>query len=146
MSTAEKYAIDENREKELIDRFLDDNVLFLGPDPEIMENHDISPRTERENTAMKNESDPAVLARGIIRFAIDFLEDPVFDSVTLNDWKRLDEAMTDIPHPTNIPKSHRGSLHLRYLYAKDNKWKKLRRASTTTVMAWARRPAGALWP
>ena len=62
MSTAEKYAIDENREKELIDRFLDDNVLFLGPDPEIMENHDISPRTEREDTAMKNESDPAVLA------------------------------------------------------------------------------------
>jgi N-methylhydantoinase B/oxoprolinase/acetone carboxylase alpha subunit len=62
MSTAEKYTIDENREKELIDRFLDDNVLFLGPDPEIMENHDISPRTERENTAMKNESDPAVLA------------------------------------------------------------------------------------
>ena len=27
-----------------------------------MENHDISPRTEREDTAMKNESDPAVLA------------------------------------------------------------------------------------
>jgi len=62
MSTAEKYTIDKDREKELIDRFLDDNVLFLGPDPEIMENHDISPRTERENTAMKNESDPAVLA------------------------------------------------------------------------------------
>jgi len=33
-------------------------VLFLGPDPEIMENHDISPRTERENAAMKNEGDP----------------------------------------------------------------------------------------
>src|SRR5260370_28358025 len=62
MSTAEKYVIDEKREKELIDRFLDDNVLFLGPDPEIMENHDISTRTERESTAMKNESDPGVLA------------------------------------------------------------------------------------
>src|SRR5258707_6906150 len=62
MSSAEKLVIDENREQELISRFLDDNVLFLGPDPEIMENHDISARTEREYTAMKNESDPAVLA------------------------------------------------------------------------------------
>jgi hypothetical protein len=51
----------------------------------------------------------------------------------LSDWKRLDEAMTDIPHPTNIPKSHRGSLHLRYLYALDHEWKDLRRASSTTV-------------
>jgi len=72
-------------------------------------------------------------AAGIIRFAIAFFGDPIFDHITLEDWKRLDEAMTDIPHPTNIPKTHRGSLHLRYLHAKEHGWEKLRRASITTV-------------
>ncbi len=52
----------QTREQELIGQFLADNVLFLGPDPEIMENHDISPRTEREAEAMEKASDPAVLA------------------------------------------------------------------------------------
>lgn len=53
---------DQKREQDLINQFLADNVLFLGPDPEIMENHDIAPRTEMEDRAMKKESDPAVLA------------------------------------------------------------------------------------
>lgn len=52
----------QGREQELINQFLADNVLFLGPDPEIMENHDIAPRTEAEDKAMQKESDPAVLA------------------------------------------------------------------------------------
>jgi len=51
----------QTREQELIGQFLADNVLFLGPDPEIMENHDIAPRTEREAQAMEKENDPAVL-------------------------------------------------------------------------------------
>jgi len=53
---------DRNREQELISQFLADNVLFLGPDPEIMENHDIAPRTEVEDRAMTRENNPAVLA------------------------------------------------------------------------------------
>ncbi|WP_051748894.1 hydantoinase B/oxoprolinase family protein [Nevskia soli] len=53
---------DQKREQDLINQFLADNVLFLGPDPEIMENHDIAPRTDAEDKAMKKESDPAVLA------------------------------------------------------------------------------------
>ena len=52
---------EEEREKALIDEFLADNVLFLGPDPEIMENHDIAPRTPAEDEAMKKENDPSVL-------------------------------------------------------------------------------------
>lgn len=72
-------------------------------------------------------------AEAIIRFAIDFLGDPVFDNITLKDWDRLDEAMTDIPHPTNVPDTDRGSLHLRYLYAQKHGWKDLVRASVTTV-------------
>jgi acetone carboxylase alpha subunit len=51
-----------NREQELISKFLADNVLFLGPDREIMENHDIAPRTDREDAAMARENDPTILA------------------------------------------------------------------------------------
>jgi acetone carboxylase alpha subunit len=29
----------------LIKKFLNDTTLFLGPDPEIMQNHDLMPRT-----------------------------------------------------------------------------------------------------
>ena len=50
------------REKALIDQFLADNVLFLGPDPEIMGEHDISPRSAMETAAMHKEIDPAVQA------------------------------------------------------------------------------------
>jgi N-methylhydantoinase B/oxoprolinase/acetone carboxylase alpha subunit len=50
------------REQALIDQFLADNVLFLGPDPEIMHEHDIAPITEMERAAMARENDPAVLA------------------------------------------------------------------------------------
>jgi N-methylhydantoinase B/oxoprolinase/acetone carboxylase alpha subunit len=62
MNTAEKQVSEHTREQELISRFLEDNVVFLGPDPEIMENHDISPRTDFEDVAMKKEADPAILA------------------------------------------------------------------------------------
>jgi acetone carboxylase alpha subunit len=51
-----------DREQMLIDQFLDDNVLFLGPDPAIMSEHDISPRTAMEEAAMKKAVDPAVQA------------------------------------------------------------------------------------
>jgi N-methylhydantoinase B/oxoprolinase/acetone carboxylase alpha subunit len=57
----EKGASQVAREKLLVDQFLADNVLFLGPDPEIMHEHDIAPVTEMERAAMEKESDPAVL-------------------------------------------------------------------------------------
>jgi integrase len=72
-------------------------------------------------------------AAGIVQFAVDFLGDPIFDAITKNDWDNLDEAMADIPHPKGIPENHRGSLFARYSYAKKHDWKKLRRATITTV-------------
>ena len=68
----------------------------------------------------------------IVQFAIDFLGDPVFDSITLQDWKQLDEVMTDIPKPKNIPDTER-SLFARYQYARRHGWKDLTRASVTTI-------------
>lgn len=50
------------QEKKILDQFLADNVLFLSPDPEIMEEHDISPRTPMEEEALKKEIDPAIQA------------------------------------------------------------------------------------
>lgn len=50
------------QEKAILDQFLADNVLFLSPDPEIMEEHDISPRTAMEEEALKKEIDPAIQA------------------------------------------------------------------------------------
>ncbi len=61
MGKVEKPAL-VDREQLLIDRFLADNVLFLGPDPEIMEEHDISPRSAMEEAALKKNIDPAVQA------------------------------------------------------------------------------------
>jgi hypothetical protein len=49
------------REQMLIEQFLADNVLFLGPDPEIMEDHDIAPATALEREAVAKQTDPAVL-------------------------------------------------------------------------------------
>jgi len=46
-----------DQEKSLIEKFLEDNVLFLGPDPEIMSNHRLSPETEREKLAIAGFSD-----------------------------------------------------------------------------------------
>ncbi len=47
-----------DQEKSLIEKFLEENVLFLGPDPEIMENHQCAPITARERAAMAAFANP----------------------------------------------------------------------------------------
>lgn len=47
----------------LIKRFMEDNTLFLGPDPEIMQNHDLMPRTELEEAAIGKVADSHTIAR-----------------------------------------------------------------------------------
>ena len=47
----------------LIKKFLNDTTLFLGPDPEIMQNHDLMPRSAEEDAAMKNISDAHTVAK-----------------------------------------------------------------------------------
>lgn len=53
-----KYVKD--REKEIVDKFLEDTQLFLGPDPNIMYDHDISPITEREKEAIEKVPDSII--------------------------------------------------------------------------------------
>ena len=62
-----------DEEQALIDRFLDDNKLFLGPDPEIMRNHSIQPRTPYEDRLLSAEQDVHQLnhVRGLVSAALD---------------------------------------------------------------------------
>ncbi len=45
-------------ERELLDRFLESHRLFLGPDPEIMREHRIAPRSAAEEAALASRPDP----------------------------------------------------------------------------------------
>jgi len=45
------------QDQELVQKFLKDTTLFLGPDPEIMRDHRIMPRTETEERVMKEYTD-----------------------------------------------------------------------------------------
>jgi acetone carboxylase alpha subunit len=48
------------QEKLIIDRFLEDTKLFLGPDPEIMNDHGLSPITDREKEAIESVPDSTI--------------------------------------------------------------------------------------
>lgn len=56
----------------LLDKFLADNKLFLGPDPEIMRNHSVMPRSAMEEVALSKGLDPHQVhhVRGLINAAL----------------------------------------------------------------------------
>jgi N-methylhydantoinase B/oxoprolinase/acetone carboxylase alpha subunit len=47
-----------DEEKSVIEKFLEDNVLFLGPDPEIMRDHSVTPTSAREAAALESFDNP----------------------------------------------------------------------------------------
>lgn len=59
-------------EDALREKFLADNRLFLGPDPEIMRNHGLSPRSPAEEVALARGLDPHQVhhVRGLINAAL----------------------------------------------------------------------------
>jgi acetone carboxylase alpha subunit len=59
-------------EQSLLDKFLTDHRLFLGPDPEIMRDHRITPRSATEQAVMKQGLDPHLVhqVRGLINSAL----------------------------------------------------------------------------
>lgn len=44
----------QEEQQSMVEKFLAENVLFLGPDPEISQNHRIAPEKEREKVALEN--------------------------------------------------------------------------------------------
>ncbi|HZM57549.1 MAG TPA: hydantoinase B/oxoprolinase family protein [Acidimicrobiales bacterium] len=47
-----------DQEKQWVDKFMDETTLFLGPDPDIMRNHQIAPRTAYEEECIVKSTDP----------------------------------------------------------------------------------------
>ena len=68
-----------DQEKSLVEKFLEENILFLGPDPEIMENHRISPATPAEEAALEKHSDPDEI--NLIRHKLQTACNESFDMV-----------------------------------------------------------------
>src|SRR3546814_10507367 len=61
-----------SEEQVLLDKFLANNQLWLGPDPEIMRNHSTLPRTPAEDEILKKGLDPHEVhhVRGLINAAL----------------------------------------------------------------------------
>ena len=59
-------------EQNLLDQFIQDNQLFLGPDPQIMENHSFLPRTPKEQMILEDDIDPHLIhkVRGRVNAAL----------------------------------------------------------------------------
>jgi acetone carboxylase, alpha subunit len=59
-------------DRALREKFLADNTLFLGPDPDIMRNHSILPRSAAEDAALASGLDPHEVhhVRGLINAAL----------------------------------------------------------------------------
>lgn len=59
-------------EQVLLDKFLADNQLWLGPDPEIMRNHSLTPRSKAEDEILKKGLDQHQVhhVRGLINAAL----------------------------------------------------------------------------
>ncbi|MEN8821110.1 MAG: hydantoinase B/oxoprolinase family protein, partial [Abyssibacter sp.] len=60
-------------QQELLNRFVQDNKMFYAPDPAIMENHRIEPRSAIEEQLLSGEVDPHKTneVRGLIIAALD---------------------------------------------------------------------------
>jgi N-methylhydantoinase B/oxoprolinase/acetone carboxylase alpha subunit len=62
----------QQEEQALLDRFLADNRLFLGPDPEIMRDHRVGPRSELEEKILERGLSPHDVhhVRGLLNAAL----------------------------------------------------------------------------
>ena len=86
-------------------------------------------RKRQRRTKGRSEAEP------VIRFAVEFLGDPVFNYLTPDDWKRLDEALTDIPKTKAIPREYANTLFARFKYAEQHGWADLTRITEKTIKA-----------
>ena len=86
-------------------------------------------RKRQRRTKGRSEAEP------VIRFAVEFFGDPVFNNLTPDDWKRLDEALTDIPKTKGIPREHANTLLARFKYAEQHGWAELTRITEKTIKA-----------
>ena len=66
-------------DKSLVEKFLEENVLFLGPDPEIMNSHKIAPESPSETEALARFSDPEAI--NLVRHKLQTACNESFDTL-----------------------------------------------------------------
>lgn len=66
-------------DKSLVEKFLEENVLFLGPDPEIMNNHHLAPETPAETQGLAWFADPEQI--NLVRHKLQTACNESFDMV-----------------------------------------------------------------
>jgi integrase len=86
-------------------------------------------RKRQRRTKGRSEAEP------VVRFAVEFFGDPIFNSLMPGDWRRLDEALTDIPKTKGIPREEAKTLFGRFKYAEQLGWTELTRITEKTIKA-----------
>ena len=66
-------------DKSLVEKFLEENVLFLGPDPEIMNSHKLAPESPHEGRALASFTDPELV--NLVRHKLQTACNESFDMV-----------------------------------------------------------------
>src|SRR5690349_12005589 len=65
--------------KSKLEKFLEDTVVFLGPDREILKDHKLAPRDEREERVMREHKDPHQVS--LLRSKLDVIAEEAFDQL-----------------------------------------------------------------
>ena len=78
----------------LLDKFLADNKMFLGPDPEIMRNHGVAPRSEAEDAILSKGFDAhrAHHIRGLVNAALSDKPETINEDAYGDGWLFVVEA------------------------------------------------------
>ncbi len=69
----------------------------------------------------------------IMSFLVALLGDPEIGAINVDHFKKLDEALPEIPDRKGMPQGARGSLIDRYNYAQKHGWDSLKRLTETTI-------------
>jgi acetone carboxylase alpha subunit len=73
MASSEVEETLSSDDQAVLDQFVSENKLFYGPDPEIMNDHSLAPRTEAEERILSGGFDTqlANIVRGRVQSALD---------------------------------------------------------------------------
>jgi acetone carboxylase, alpha subunit len=69
----------DHSSKSRLEKFLEDAVVFLGPDREILKDHKLAPRDDREKRVMDKHHDPHEIS--LIRSKFDVVAEEAFDQL-----------------------------------------------------------------
>ena len=106
-----------------------DAVPLAGPTMSAARDLYLAPPDRKKSHLAKGRSETAA----IVQFAVDLLGDPPLNSVSKDDWDKLDLALPDIPHSRDLPAEACSSLYARYCYAQKHGWSEISRVTETTI-------------